>query len=67
MNMPESASMARPSEPLYRKLYAIASESKYISRMPFGVKYARYRSFWVFVKRNFLGAGKSYMIKGKQA
>ena len=23
--------------------------------------------FGVFVKRNFLGAGKSYMIKGKQA
>lgn len=27
----------------------------------------RQSTFGVFVKRNFLGAGKSYMIKGKQA
>lgn len=27
----------------------------------------RQSTFGVFVKRNFLGAGKSYTIKGKQA
>lgn len=27
----------------------------------------RQSTFGVFVKRSFLGAGKSYMIKGKQA
>ena len=25
------------------------------------------KTFGIFVKRNFLGAGKSYMIKGQQA
>nr|DAS53651.1 MAG TPA: hypothetical protein [Caudoviricetes sp.] len=42
------------------------------AREPFGARgrkrsKGRKQAIGVFVKRNFLGAGKSYMIKGKQA